>query len=78
MLAGYQKWVYPQKSKLLGFFLSAKIKCFLGNVSAVPYGKCIPNSSWFVFPLQTISLEHTLTPLRYREPVLLGIVHYGS
>lgn len=37
MLAGYLKWVYPQKSKY--FSKVKRKKGFVRNVPAVPFGK---------------------------------------
>lgn len=74
MLAGYQKWAYPQKSK----YWSEKQKGFVGGIPAVPFGKWLPNSSWSISSLQKISLEQTLTLMRDHKPILLRFAHYGS
>lgn len=57
MLAGYQKWVYPQNLKY--FPQVKKKKDFVRNILAVPFGKRLLNSSWYISLLQKISLEQT-------------------
>lgn len=59
-------------------FFKCKNKTFSWKCSAMPYGRWLADSSRSISPLQTISLEQTLTPMRHHKPVLLGIVHSGS